>query len=195
MAGLNSDGLGRSGTFGSVRADSIQVGENSEFGESDQGSTTIVNTAGNPVNIQLAPSGRAYLTGNAVETTISTQNEWYEIAGNWSSAHMNFLTHDGNGGMTYQGDVTTQIIYDMGGAYESPSNNATYEIAMFKDGAVKERTPVDFSPPRAGEVLSLPPLFGFTDTTTTGMRHSIRVRCTSGTDNITIHALSFRIKG
>lgn len=172
----------------------LSVGANTELSESASGSTILQNTAGNPVNIQLSPSGRAFLSGNTTETVIDTQDQWYEISGAWSSAHLNFLSHTA-GTLTYDGDVETQIMYDVGGAYSSPDQNATFEIAIFKDGAVKPNTPIDFSPPRAGETLSLPPIYGFTDSTTTGMSHSVRVRCTSGTTNLTVHSLSFRIKG
>jgi len=176
--------------------ETVGVGDYTEIFESDAGSTVIENSGDNPINIQLTPSGRAYLAANqATETVIDTQGEWVEIAGDWDGAHLNFLTHDGSGGLTYDGDVTTQVQYQVGGSYISPSNNAQYEIAMFKDGSVKDRTIISFSAPRQDERLSLPSVFGFTDTTTTGMRHSVRVRCTNGTFNITIPALSFTLRG
>lgn len=178
-----------------LEAQEVRIGNHTVISESDVGSTTITNSGDNPINIQLYPSGRAFFNANDTETVISTQNEWTDIAGSWDSAHMNYLTADGNGGMVYQGDVTTQIEYKVGGGYSSPSNNASYELAMFKDGVLKSRTPLDFSPPRQDEVLSLPSLFGFTDTTTEGMVHKPRVRCTSGATNLTIHSLSFTLRG
>ncbi|WP_324757080.1 hypothetical protein [Haloarcula montana] len=181
---------------GLVSATRAHIGQSTEVFESAAGSTVIQNTDDNPINIQLYPSGRVFLTGNdTTETVINTQNEWVEIEGGWDSAHMNYLSTDGNGKLIYDGDVTTQTQYQVGGAYSSPSNNATYEIGMFKDGALKERTAVDFSPPRQNETLSLPGIFGFTDTTTTNMSHSVRVRCTSGATNLTVHALSFILRG
>jgi len=91
--------------------------------------------------------------------------------------------------------VTTQVQYLAGGSYSSPSNNAQYEIAMFLGGSLKERTVLSFSPPRQNENLSLPLITGFTDTTQTGVTHKPRVRCTSGTTNLTIPAMNFTIKG
>lgn len=196
-AGTTSE-LNREPDFasGALAAEKANIAEHTEVFESDAGSTVLRNTDGKPINIQLYPSGRAFLVANqSAETVINTQNEWYEVAGTWEAAHLNYLTHDGSGGLTYDGDVTTQVQYQVGGSYISPSNNAEYEIAMFKNGAVKDRTVISFSPPRQDERLSLPGLFGFTDTTTTGMRHSVRVRCTNGTTNITIPALSFTLRG
>lgn len=182
--------------LGDVDLKTLSIGENTEIFETDGGSTVLVNSAGNPINIQLYPSGRAFLVGNdSTETVIDTQNEWVEIEGNWDSAHMNYLDHDGIGGLIYRGDVTTQIDYISSGAYVSPSNNAVYEIGIFKDGELKTRTPVDFSPPRQDENLPLPTIPGFTDEMTPDMRHSVRVRCTNGTHNITVNTLSFRIRG
>lgn len=176
--------------------ETVGIGDNTVIRESEAGSTVLVNEDGKPINIQLYPSGRAFLVANqSTETVIDTQGEWYEIAGTWEAAHLNYLTHDGSGGLTYEGDVTTQTEYQVGGSYISPSNNAQYEIAMFKDGSIKDRTVISFSPPRQDERLSLPSIFGFTDTTTSGMRHSVRVRCTSGMTNITIPALSFTLRG
>lgn len=179
---------------GSLAADDASIGEYTEIFESDAGSTVLRNADGNPINIQLYPSGRAYLSGNTVETTIAEQDTWYEIEGAWDAAHLNFLTH-GAGDLTYEGDVTTQVAYQAGGSYISPSNNAEFEFAMFKDGVVKDRTIMPFSPARQDEAFALPTLIGFTDTTTSGMTHDCRVRCTNGTTNITVTGFSFTLQG
>lgn len=173
---------------------STTIGSSSEISESAAGSTVIQNTAGNPVNIQLSPSGRAYLVGNTTATTISTQDTWYEISGTWNASNLNYLSHT-SGALTYDGDVATQVEYNVGGSYSSPDNTATYEIGVFTDGSLKPSTVIDFSPPRAGESLALPNIFGFTDSTASGTSHSVRVRCTSGTSDITIRSLNFIIKG
>jgi len=171
------------------------IGDATTLRESDAGTTILENTDGNVVNVQLKPSGRAYLNANTTETVIDTQNEWYRIEGDWNDAHLNAITHDGAGGLTYTGDVTTQVQYSFGGTYESPNNNAEYDIAVFKNGTLKDRTVLTFSPPFKDERLALPGVFGFTDTTTTDMTHDIRVRCTSGTTNITFSAANFVLKG
>lgn len=176
--------------------DTLSVGDRTQIYETEAGSTVLVNEDGNPINIQLSPSGRAFFVGNdSTETVIDTQDEWVDIQGPWDSAHLNFLSAEGDGGLAYDGDVVTQTQYLVGGAYESPSNNAEYELGLFKDGALKERTAIDFSPPRQDETLSLPTIIGFTDTTTEGMTHTPRVRCTNGATNITVNALSFTLKG
>lgn len=181
--------------FGNTEHETVQVGANTEVLESDAGATILRNNGGYPINIELYPSGRAYLAGNSTATTISTQNEWYPIEGAWNANNLNYLTHDGSGGLTYQGDVTTQTQFQVGGSYISASNTAEYELAVFTDGTVKNDTIINFSPARQDEVLSLPTVFGFTDSTTTNMTHDIRVRCTSGATNITIPSLSFTLKG
>lgn len=175
--------------------ESLSVGDNSEIVESAAGATVLRNNAGYPINIQLYPSGRTFLVSNTTETTISEQNTWYEIEGAWEAAHLNYLDHDGTGGLIYRGDVTSQTQYQIGGSYSSPSNNARYEIAVFKNGTVKDRTIIDFSPPRQNETISLPTIFGFTDSTEADMRHSVRIRCTTGTTNITVPSLSFTLRG
>jgi hypothetical protein len=182
-------------TGDSLAATTVDVGVATELFESTAGSTALRNTAGKPINIQLYPSARAYLSDNTTATTIDAQNTWYQIEGAWDAAHLNLLTHDGSGGLTYDGDVTTQVQYQTGGTYNSPDNNAGYEIAMFKDGSVKERTIMPFSPARQDEDLGLPTLIGFTDTTTPGMTHDLRVRCTTGATNITVTGLSFTLRG
>lgn len=178
-----------------VHAKKGYFGDSTEIRETSAGSTVLVNNNGNPINIQLYPSGRAFLRGNDTATTISNQNEWVEITGDWDSAHMNYLSTDGNGRLTYNGDVTTQTQYNVSGSYSTTDNNAQYEIGMFKDGSLKERTNIDFSAPRQDEVISLPGIFGFTDETEEGMTHSVRVRNTTNTSDVTIHALSFTLRG
>lgn len=191
---IKDDGTGW--TELNVSAPRLEIGTNTELFESDEGSTVLQNTADNPINIQLYPSGRAFFVGNdSTETVIDVQDEWYEIAGPWDSAHMNFLAAEGDGGLTYEGDVTSQVQYNVSGTYTSPSNNATYEIGLFKDDTLKSRTTIDFSPPRQDESLSLPTIVGFTDTTTTGMTHTPKVRCTSGASNITVNGINFTLRG
>jgi len=178
-----------------VSAPEATIGENTHIFESELGTTVVENTNDKAINIQLSPSGRAYIAGNSTETVIDTQDQWYKIDGPWNDAHLNYISHDGTGVLTYEGDVTTQIQYIIGGAYISPNNNAEYELAVFKDGTIKDRTTLPFSPPRQNETLALPTISGFTDTTTENMSHDVRVRCTSGTTNITFKSINFTMRG
>ena len=172
----------------------VLVGENTELQESGGGETILTNTAGHPINIQTYPSGRAFLQSNDTNTTIETQDEWVGVEGMWNSAHLNAISAN-NGKLTYDGAITSQVMYFIGGSAETFNNNETFEIAVFLNDQIKENTRAEVDFARGDELISLPAIIGFTDTTNTGDTHEVKIRNRTSTTDIRVQSLSFALKG
>lgn len=179
-----------------VNSESVSVGENTRLEETAGGNSALTNEGTDTsIMIEEQPSGAAYLTGNTQTTTVSVQDEWTPIAGSWAATNLNQVTLVADGGLKYEGGAATQLQFTISGAYTAQTANETYQIAIFEDGQLRDRTQLQFEVTIADELSSLPTVTGMTDDVSAGTVHRPMIRSTTGAEDITIVGIDFVVRG